>query len=367
MNRNYGIDLLRIVSMQMIVVLHVLGCGGILENLPLFSTKYNVAYLLETFCYCSVNCFALTSGYVLYGRDIKISKLMELWLQIVFYTIPILLLFFLFAPSVINLKIISQSFLPISTGAYWYLSSYFGLYIFIPLLNYGIERMDKKTFSLILISVFVFLICPPIPFHTDPYFLIGGYSMIWLIILYLFGAYIRKYNFGQNIGITKGLIGYGLFNVITFFISLLVVNIYHNAYGEIKGWGVFMRYSSPTVLLSSIFLFLVFVRVKIPVKLINYIILLSPTCLGVYIIHTNFLVFNNLLKDMAIPLTHYNVFSMLLFALLFACLIYLLCSLIDLIRIYIFKVCGINSLCKKFESFVINKINKIFPNNPVNI
>ncbi|MBQ5998579.1 MAG: hypothetical protein IJL70_03820 [Treponema sp.] len=30
--RNYGIDLLRILAMYMVVVLHVLGCGGILEN-----------------------------------------------------------------------------------------------------------------------------------------------------------------------------------------------------------------------------------------------------------------------------------------------------------------------------------------------
>ena len=41
--RNFGIDLLRIVAMIMIVMLHVLGYGGILENANQFSNHYWIA------------------------------------------------------------------------------------------------------------------------------------------------------------------------------------------------------------------------------------------------------------------------------------------------------------------------------------
>ena len=38
--RNYGIDLLRIVSMVMIVILHILGQGGVLDAADNLSPQY---------------------------------------------------------------------------------------------------------------------------------------------------------------------------------------------------------------------------------------------------------------------------------------------------------------------------------------
>lgn len=64
--RNYGIDLLRIVTMFMIVNLHVYWYGEILwsNKLYFFSVKYNIVWLLEIICYVAVNCYALISGFV---------------------------------------------------------------------------------------------------------------------------------------------------------------------------------------------------------------------------------------------------------------------------------------------------------------
>ena len=45
--RNYGIDLLRIVSMLMVVILHVLGQGGVLKSSEPLSVGYSVAWLLD--------------------------------------------------------------------------------------------------------------------------------------------------------------------------------------------------------------------------------------------------------------------------------------------------------------------------------
>ena len=43
--RNYGIDLLRIVSMMMVVLLHVLGQGGILDGSDPLTVKSETAWL----------------------------------------------------------------------------------------------------------------------------------------------------------------------------------------------------------------------------------------------------------------------------------------------------------------------------------
>lgn len=46
--RNIGIDLLKIVSMLMIVTLHMLGHGGVLDNMPPMSRCYQVAWLMKS-------------------------------------------------------------------------------------------------------------------------------------------------------------------------------------------------------------------------------------------------------------------------------------------------------------------------------
>ena len=82
--RNIGIDLLKIVSMLMIVTLHMLGHGGVLDNMPPMSRCYQVAWLIEIACYGAVNCYALASGFLTARCNIR--KLMELWLQVMFYS-----------------------------------------------------------------------------------------------------------------------------------------------------------------------------------------------------------------------------------------------------------------------------------------
>lgn len=44
-----GIDILKIISMLMIITLHTLGHGGVLDNIVFMSRKYECAWLLEIF------------------------------------------------------------------------------------------------------------------------------------------------------------------------------------------------------------------------------------------------------------------------------------------------------------------------------
>ena len=62
--RNYGIDLFRIVSMIMVLVLHVLGQGHAIYA-EVFSANFYTGWFLETAAYGAVNCFGLISGYLI--------------------------------------------------------------------------------------------------------------------------------------------------------------------------------------------------------------------------------------------------------------------------------------------------------------
>ena len=64
--RNYGIDLLKIVSMFMVVILHILGHGGVLEHALDLSLNDTIAWFIEILCYPAVNIFALTKAHILF-------------------------------------------------------------------------------------------------------------------------------------------------------------------------------------------------------------------------------------------------------------------------------------------------------------
>ena len=141
--RNYGIDLLRIVSMMMVVLLHVLGQGG---SDPL-TVKSETAWLLEIGAYSAVNIYAMISGYVGYGRKYKYSGLVYLYFQVLFYTVPTTIIFYIYRPELVNLKGKRELLFPFAYNTYWYFTAYFCLAFFIPFLNMMLERLDRGFYS----------------------------------------------------------------------------------------------------------------------------------------------------------------------------------------------------------------------------
>lgn len=65
--RNPGIELLRIFSMFLIIILHINGAGGLKLACTPLGLKYELVQLFQVCAFCAVNCFALISGYVSTG------------------------------------------------------------------------------------------------------------------------------------------------------------------------------------------------------------------------------------------------------------------------------------------------------------
>lgn len=124
-SRNYGIDLLRILSMYMVVILHVLGQGGILRETIILSSNYKVVWLLEIVSYCAVNCYALISGYVGINAEYNYSNIIALWLRVIFYTVIITACFALVVPNSVGINEICNAIFPVMRKQYWYFTAYF--------------------------------------------------------------------------------------------------------------------------------------------------------------------------------------------------------------------------------------------------
>lgn len=152
---HYGIDLLRLVAMFMIVVTHVLSQGGIRKGVAgSFDPHYIVTWLLQIAVYWAVNAYALISGYVGSRSRFRYSKMLELWLQTIFYSLSFALLFH-FSGKSLSLADWRNALFPILTGKYWYVTAYFGLLIFMPFLNLALERLSTQDLGRLLALAFL--------------------------------------------------------------------------------------------------------------------------------------------------------------------------------------------------------------------
>lgn len=335
--KNYGVDALRILSMFMVVILHILGCGGVLNAADRFSGQYEAGWFLESAAYCAVDAFALVSGYVWVNAKYRYRNFVELWLEVLFYSVSITALLWVFAPGSVSALDGLKAFFPVMFEQYWYFSSYAALFLFIPLLNIVLEKMDKKQLTFFLGMILFFFSCVQTLFFSNAFGTKDGYSSVWLIVLYLVGGYIRKYK-----PIARGkpivfLAGYFLMVCITWLSKLAIELLTLCVLGEVRAGNFFINYKSPMVLLAAIFLLLFFERITISPSWEKVIRFFSPMAFGVYLIHIHPLVISVLLRD---RFTNYAMFSwwMEIIAVLgTALLINLFCYAIDFIRLKLFQ------------------------------
>ncbi len=365
--RNYGIDLLRIVSMVMIVTLHVLGAGGLLYKVRVFTLRGEIVWGMEIACFCAVNIYALISGYINANAKFRVANIVFLWLQTVAYLLLFTIVGLLFSQTTVTVWDIPKSFFPVINDRYWYFTGYFALFFFIPALQYLLQNAPRKLVKGTLIScIFFFSLLTTVESVATYY--TNGYSVFWLAILYLLGGYLSKYNPLEKVSNAKCFLLYGLCVVLTL-ASRFVLYRFNARFGDAMADNAFLAvfaiprdafvsYVSPTVLLGAICLVQAFSRIRIGDRLKKCVSALSSLTFGVYLIHEN-----RVLKTRFITnrFTHYLQFPVLK---MFACvvltvlIIYACASLIDFCRSLVFKALKIKErltaleekLRKRFES-----------------
>ena len=168
--RNAGIDILRILSMFMVVMIHINGAGGVLKNTKPLTMNWLFSNFIEQIGIVAVTCFALISGFVNYQKRFKLKNLIALWVQAFFYSFGITFLFFLFKEG-ISFKILAKSAIPVMMKEWWYFSSYFLLFFFMPALNILIEKYSKRT---TLFFIGAFLVCTTLLGYVKDIFNVGA-------------------------------------------------------------------------------------------------------------------------------------------------------------------------------------------------
>ena len=350
-SRNYGIDILRLYSMLLVITLHIFCHGGVLDNATGLSN--NIVWVFEIIAYCAVNCYAMISGFVQYSEKEKpyqYSKYATLWLQVVFYSFGITLLTYFIDNSSISIKFLVKSLLPVTTKQYWYFSAYTGLFFIVPWLNRFIRNLSEAQMTRFILIVFLVFSC--YGNLIDPFSMNYGYSFVWLVIMYLFGAWLKKCQIPQKVRSR-----YAALTLVLCLILTWVVKMFSPLLNSL-----FVSYISPTIVLVSLCYIILFSKLNINNTIKRVTKFLSPAAFGVYLIHEQNIMREKFVLNKFVWICELKNWLIPLAVIVSSLSIFVVCITIERIRLSIFKLLRINksieNLGLKLEKYLKEKWNK---------
>ena len=212
--------------MYAIIVHHVLLYGGAFKKYQ----KYKEVFLMNILSFWHVSSYGLISG-IVGNRTSKYSNLLYLWICTVFYSVIIHLYYKKYHPYFFPNNKLITNFFPVIYNKYWYFTSYFGMYLFIPLINKGLSIINKNELKIIVISLIgIFIIWRDfIIIYSDPFILNSGYSVLGLLIFYITGAYLGKYVIKTKENRT---IIYYFFCILIYISSSLLCYYFHSYFNK---------------------------------------------------------------------------------------------------------------------------------------
>ena len=343
--RNYGIDLLRPILMFMVCVLHVLGKGGILAAVSFGTVEYKTFWLIETFAYFAVDAFAIISGYMAsYDKPCKPRKIIGLWFQVFFYSFVVTAIFAASGLYSDFSKIaVCRAALPVTFGTYWYVTAYFVVFLFAPIINKFIVGASENTArKLLLVFFFVFTVLESVNFSFKT---VGGYSPLWLVVLYVVGALAKKANLFAN----KKTWLLAVAGIICLLISYFLL-IFAKA-------DRFISYISPTMVAAALVTVIIFSRIKIKGKIISKI---SPLAFGIYLFQMSPAVWA-LLDGATAKMISENLGIAVLQVFLFSAALWAAGLIVDFIRSLLFKLLHIKEFSAFLEKVLGKGLSRLFP------
>ena len=357
-NRNYGIDLLRIIAMFFVVILHSLGHGGLLYNTVIGSYQYKFVWLLEIFAYCAVNIFALISGYISYTdkeKKMNYTNYIMLWLQVVFYGVVISIILNLINTSYVERIDFLNAFFPVTKKMYWYFTAYTGLFVIMPIINNGIRNCDNKNLKKLFIIIFIVFTFSEI---ISPKFILnGGYSFIWITIMYILGLILKKTQIGNNIKKYQIIIGIILLYIITYLYKIYGLEI--SRFGINITKDILISYTSPTILGIAILYVILFSRIKLNNLFIKIIKFAAPSTFSIYLINDNDLIRRNIITNLFSNLIDNSIIDIFITIVGFSLLFVIVSIFIDKIRIFLFKKFRIREIVDKIIYFFNALLDKV--------
>ena len=192
--RQSNIELLRIISMMLIVATHL--CNHYMDvpgSVWPFPDGFVFIQTMKSITYIAVNMYVLISAYFLCVSPFKSKRVIMTWAEVLFYSLA------LGIPHIIKggigIKTVMSVFLPVLMSEYWFATVFIGMLILSPFINMSLKVLDENRLRYLCISLLVLFSI--IPTFIGPFSSWVGYGgscgILWFVTLYYCAAYIRLY------------------------------------------------------------------------------------------------------------------------------------------------------------------------------
>lgn len=231
--------------------------GTMLDSVNKF--EIGVITFVTSIFNASSSCLMLLSGY--FGIKRSIKKLISLECIVLFWSF-INGIFCVIQGSAFGRDAVVRMFFPTLSGGHWFVSGYIVIMLFAPYINSWIVKTEKCKFrEALILGGAVFYVFPTI-FYVD-FTGSGGKNIIYLLILYLVGRYIRIYQMPQMFTIRIAMVCY---------IGLALLTFCLNMFAEKIGMRfAFSRDCSIFILLQAVLLIVIFEKVSVQSNIVNHL------------------------------------------------------------------------------------------------
>ncbi len=359
-NRNSNFELLRIISMFMIILHHFV-LHGLINN-PVFPDVFvqgNSINRFFTYLYfpggeVGVALFFMITGYFcINSKKIRVKKVV---LEVIFYSWLSFVLFFIlkyvgvdfshfFSPEQEKKFIYDSLIFPIRSGFFWFATSYILLRIILPVYNSFLEKLNKKGF-LIMLAILLFALL-----QSQFFIVVLGYTKA--LFYYSLGGYIRLFF------VEKKNNGGGQFRLWAQFTLAWLLYVFIRFYcNNLEGTGfvkiifVLFKVLAPSCFLvpvCAVSIFLFFERINMRKnEIVN---LISATTFGIYLFHDSNFMRSLLWTEIIKVQDLYQSRFFTLYGLIVCLVIFVLCSIFDFFRLKFIEPCALKIIDKIIEKF----------------
>lgn len=331
--RNSNLELLRIITMLLIIAHHMVVNSGVTELFDYSSISANMLFLQLWGMWgkTAINIFVIISGYFMCTSTLTVKRFGKIYLEAKGYRTVIFCILLLAGYESVGLKRLFMLIFGNWQGAgNGFTASFLMFYLFIPFYNVLIRNLNKLQHSILVgLLLFFYTITGTFFFNRTLFS-----EPVWYFVLYMLAAYIRKYpmKWMSNNKICGMML---LGSIILSYLSVVAIDLIGLSIGVDGGSSYYMVSDSNKFMavVVSVSAFLFFNNLKIQVGWINEI---ARTTFGVFLIHTSgnsMRIF--LWKDLLnIPGAYsMNIGALIGYSVVVVFGIFITCSLIDTIRI----------------------------------
>ena len=354
-NRQSNIECLRVFSMYLIIVGHVIGNAKLMKAPAIMQLtgggnilNFSTLEFLWIICHIAVNCYVMITGYFLINKnEFRWKGFIGVWLQTLFYSVVIFTTVSLLTGEDISWKAMSKSLTPLYHNNWWFITTYLCLLLVAPFLSIMAKSLSKRQFLILLAILFIFVFEYPYGKLISMDSPIVNFSFLFLLAGYI------KIN-----GLPQILKRHPWLSIVTITLIMFVPAMAYNVYRLKCGQSLMLLASDRTfiALFLSFAVFGIFCSKTMDGKISSLICRIAPYTLGVYLIHCHpslqqFIWIYTIPDSWASP----QWLTCPINILLSAAVIFIICVVIDIVRKWLFDLARIPD----FIDWVANKLPRL--------